>query len=436
MGVPRERLKAVFGSKSGENLFNLCRGIDRNQLKLDQSKDRKSVSVEVNYGIRFTEWAELESFLKELSNETVKRMKEASAKAKNISVKLKIKSKDAPKETAKFLGHGICDNVSRTTLLPTHTDTLSTISRAVINLVKSFKNLSVADVRGIGIQATKLYFNDIEAHNGDSSNKSPDTLKPASIEELFARNSSRNPTNSISTHDVFQWHDVDVKVLEVLPHDIQNEIRQSFGQNPTSVNSLTNAGLLKKPSGKKTTSKSKTKDTEKQRPTNSSGLLEKMFTRANEQNDSDIDRRVKQIMKQRSKVCGLEDLCAITDILREWVTTEPVIQDEDVAYITKCFMNFCYESQWTVVKALVESFHDSILEKDRVNDEESMSSPPSTSSWTDVYNTIIQIIRSELEDSELITQPSSENIPSTSSFANKLMQMEELKTALCELRPP
>ena len=46
-------LQSKFGSRTGQSLFNHCRGIDNRQLKT--SHERQSVSAEINYGIRFSE---------------------------------------------------------------------------------------------------------------------------------------------------------------------------------------------------------------------------------------------------------------------------------------------------------------------------------------------------------------------------------------------
>lgn len=46
------RLRKEFGQKHGEMLYNFCRGKDERLLRLDQ--ERKSVSAEINYGMRFT----------------------------------------------------------------------------------------------------------------------------------------------------------------------------------------------------------------------------------------------------------------------------------------------------------------------------------------------------------------------------------------------
>lgn len=45
------KLQQEFGPKTGQVLFNRCRGKDDRAVHLQ--KERKSVSAEINYGIRF-----------------------------------------------------------------------------------------------------------------------------------------------------------------------------------------------------------------------------------------------------------------------------------------------------------------------------------------------------------------------------------------------
>ena len=45
-------LQKEFGKKLGEKLFNYCRGKDDREIELHH--ERKSVSAEINYGMRFT----------------------------------------------------------------------------------------------------------------------------------------------------------------------------------------------------------------------------------------------------------------------------------------------------------------------------------------------------------------------------------------------
>ena len=46
-----QRIQQEFGPKQGHTLYKFCRGQDECPLKL--GNDRKSVSAEINYGIRF-----------------------------------------------------------------------------------------------------------------------------------------------------------------------------------------------------------------------------------------------------------------------------------------------------------------------------------------------------------------------------------------------
>lgn len=46
-----QRIQQEFGPKQGNTLYKFCRGQDERPLKL--GNDRKSVSAEINYGMRF-----------------------------------------------------------------------------------------------------------------------------------------------------------------------------------------------------------------------------------------------------------------------------------------------------------------------------------------------------------------------------------------------
>ena len=46
-------LQREFGPKTGQTLWNHCRGIDDRPLRV--VRERKSISAEINYGMRFTQ---------------------------------------------------------------------------------------------------------------------------------------------------------------------------------------------------------------------------------------------------------------------------------------------------------------------------------------------------------------------------------------------
>ncbi|XP_046370490.2 DNA repair protein REV1-like [Haliotis rufescens] len=146
-------LQKEFGPKTGQSLYKNCRGQDDRQVKME--KERKSVSAEINYGIRFQRGSEVEKFLCDLSEEVATRLKNINMRGKTITLKLMIRRGDAPKETAKFMGHGICTNVSKSSSLPMATDDGKVIAKECIAMMRALK-APPADLRGIGIQTHRL----------------------------------------------------------------------------------------------------------------------------------------------------------------------------------------------------------------------------------------------------------------------------------------
>ncbi|KAI5621297.1 DNA repair protein REV1 isoform X2 [Silurus asotus] len=176
------RLQKEFGPRTGQTLFRFCRGLDDRPVRSE--KERKSVSAEMNYNIRFTKVEEAETFLTNLSMELQKRLQGAGLRGRRVTLKVMMRKAGAPVEPAKYGGHGICDNLARSMLLPHPTDCGQLIAAEVIKLFRAMK-LAVIDMRGVGLQVHLL----------ESSHS--DTLQSRSrtIRELFT---SRRPTFNYS----------------------------------------------------------------------------------------------------------------------------------------------------------------------------------------------------------------------------------------------
>lgn len=86
--MPLAQLQREFGAKVGESLFNHSRGKDDRALVYEH--ERKSVSAEVNYGIRFKDKPEAETFLKQLCEEVHSRLTDIKMKGKSITLKLMV----------------------------------------------------------------------------------------------------------------------------------------------------------------------------------------------------------------------------------------------------------------------------------------------------------------------------------------------------------
>uniref|UniRef100_A0A8D1X3E8 DNA repair protein REV1 n=1 Tax=Sus scrofa TaxID=9823 RepID=A0A8D1X3E8_PIG len=147
------KLQKEFGPKTGQMLYRFCRGLDDRPVRTE--KERKSVSAEINYGIRFTQPKEAEAFLLSLSEEIQRRLETAGVKGKRLTLKIMVRKPGAPVETAKFGGHGICDTICRTVTLDQATDSAKVIGKATLNMFHAMK-LNISDMRGVGILVNQL----------------------------------------------------------------------------------------------------------------------------------------------------------------------------------------------------------------------------------------------------------------------------------------
>lgn len=110
---------------------------------------RKSVGAEVNWGVRFRSNADADKFLQELAAETSSRLTTAGVKGRCFTLKIKRRQANAP-EPPKFLGHGACDNFSRSVTLSRFVDNPDDIYHEVVVLLDAMK-IPHEEIRGMGI---------------------------------------------------------------------------------------------------------------------------------------------------------------------------------------------------------------------------------------------------------------------------------------------
>lgn len=153
------KLHLEFGRKFGETLYQFSRGIDARPLQLEHV--RQTISVDINYGIRFKTHVEVEFFLQQVAEELHDRMVEINHKGKKLTLKILIRAKDAPVETAKYLGTGLCDAVNKTILLQEATNDKTIIGESIVKMYQEM-NLPPEELRGIGTSMAKLETTDVE----------------------------------------------------------------------------------------------------------------------------------------------------------------------------------------------------------------------------------------------------------------------------------
>ncbi|XP_059476188.1 DNA repair protein REV1 [Neocloeon triangulifer] len=212
------KMQETFGNKLGASLFRHCRGDDDRALELEHV--RKSVSAEVNYGIRFKSFAECQKFIDELAEEVQRRLEGINKRGRCITLKLMVKAKDAPTDTAKFMGHGVCDSLSKSVNLTTETSDSKVISRETMKMVNQL-GINFALFRGIGVQMTKL--TDKKKDDGSLNQfllKGKNQPQPQPVPSTSKGSNASVPAQLVEA--------IDEAVLAELPEDIRNEVLREY----------------------------------------------------------------------------------------------------------------------------------------------------------------------------------------------------------------
>lgn len=227
------KLQKEFGPKTGQMLYRFCRGLDDRPIR--KEKERKSVSAEINYGIRFKQVSEAEAFLMNLSEEIQRRLESVKMKGRKLTLKIMVRKAGAPIEPAKYGGHGICDNIARTVTLEQATDNAKVFGKEVLKMFNLMK-LDVSDMRGVGLQMHQL----VPAH---MSNFSPMPLKsglmPAgsrSLIDMFHDQRKKKPAEELPANKTVFVAALDVQISSALGTctSITSNKREASSQDPST----------------------------------------------------------------------------------------------------------------------------------------------------------------------------------------------------------
>ncbi|KAL9244951.1 hypothetical protein vseg_018664 [Gypsophila vaccaria] len=230
----KDSLGKEFGIKTGEMLWNYCRGVDTRLV--GEMQESKSVGAEVNWGVRFRDKKDSEHFLLRLCKEVSLRLQGCGALGRTFTLKIKKKRKGAG-EPAKYMGCGDCENLSHSTTVPAAIDDVDVLQRITMRLFGSF-HIDVKDIRGIGLQVTKL-----EAADAVKQGHEQNTLRS------WLASSTVSSMDQSNSHDTGQVHpeldrpspslnldgrlpsvdDIDLDVIENLPSDLFSELNDMYG---------------------------------------------------------------------------------------------------------------------------------------------------------------------------------------------------------------
>lgn len=224
--LSKQRLMNVFGEKTGLKIHDNCHGKDQTSIHLDLNSSeallgRKTVSVDVNYGIRFDLFAEAELFLMNLAKELHSRLIDIGACGSSITLRLARRAPDAPIVTPKFLGMGKCVFVSRSSSLGVATNDWGIIGSEMKALFRSI-NIPPQELRGVAVSLTKLQ--DIETVKKQRQQKLTFNKKPILERKLPPIMSQEIPF----AERVTGVESIDWEVFNQLPDEIRRELKKEL----------------------------------------------------------------------------------------------------------------------------------------------------------------------------------------------------------------
>ncbi|KAG6915303.1 hypothetical protein DXG01_012226 [Tephrocybe rancida] len=241
----------ALGKSTGETLYNALRGIDNKMLESD--KPRKSVSCEINYGIRFENGQQAETFIYQMATEVAKRLDDIGVVGRSITLKIMKRDPTAPVEPPKFLGHGACDLYNKQIALigggGRATSDERVIGEHAYRILRSF-NFDPKELRGIGIQIQKLEKPSSGAtiQQGMLPFKRAPSPKKVALPPMAAPDIYLHPPSddfqgppeqaspSKDTSDLLPtFSQVDLEVFNALPVDVRQELENEYQRRSVSA---------------------------------------------------------------------------------------------------------------------------------------------------------------------------------------------------------
>ncbi|KAL4254400.1 DNA polymerase type-Y family protein [Abortiporus biennis] len=248
----------ALGKGTGETLYKAIRGID--ERKLESDKPRKSVSADINYGIRFETNEQAEGFIYQLAEEVSRRLNSIDSRGRSLTLKIMKRDPSAPREAPKFMGHGLCETFTKQVQLvapggrATSDDKI--IGEHAWRLLKAF-NFDPNELRGIGIQITKLEKSSVvpvvetgqallpfkPAPKGILKKPKIDVKVAMQDDEIEIIEVPKAKKDDNSQADPLpSFSQVDMSVFEALPEELRKELEAEYKRRSITPNPFPDLG--------------------------------------------------------------------------------------------------------------------------------------------------------------------------------------------------
>ncbi|GMM59103.1 deoxycytidyl transferase [Maudiozyma humilis] len=153
-------LQTQLGNKLGGKVWAALHGQDDREsqrMLLDPCAvfDRKSVAVDINWGIRFATVPQVDAFLDVCAGYVANKLRECGKRAGNVTLKLHRRAAGAPVEPPKYLGMGRCDAVSQAAGLGVPSGDVGVLATELKALFRALA-VPVRELRGVAVHLAKL----------------------------------------------------------------------------------------------------------------------------------------------------------------------------------------------------------------------------------------------------------------------------------------
>eukprot|EP01036_Dinobryon_divergens_P025847 gene25847-34435_t len=195
--------KYCLGEKTWAMLCGYAAGKDDRVL---ENKGRQTVGAEINWGMRFQTESQIESFMREFSDEVYTRLKKAGLSSSHITVTAKKKLYEG--EPGKFLGCGHCEDFSKSIALANTIDNSADLFQNAYSLFRRI-GLKPIDVRGIGIHLRKLgggsHSDNSHFHSTSRSKKPSYEDSSGGISQLAALENTDEEDTDLEKNGLSDW---------------------------------------------------------------------------------------------------------------------------------------------------------------------------------------------------------------------------------------
>jgi len=245
--------------KHHDYIFNKQKA-EKKELQVISDIDRKSLSVNINYGIRLQNQAEADTFIQNCAKELSERLQNEKLLGQKITLKLKVRDPKAPVNPKKFGGHGICQNVSSSKNMKKPTDDADVIATESCQLLLKLK-VNPVELRGIGLQLSLLTpsFEDEKLSKNKTNGsfcpspskskitnfvvRSPKKLRSSNLKNDIQSNnySLKTPCSdqpSATKLTINNVQKIEKEFLSFLPEAMRLEVKQNIGLQKNLLNKV------------------------------------------------------------------------------------------------------------------------------------------------------------------------------------------------------